>query len=327
MQVHGGEGYEQLRVADHAPAEAPPPYRGSRFREVWSVVQSDPYRALPEHVIGLREVLHLRTLVAIYRASRRTLYTPNDLLPPFDKPVHPLGICLRGRWRISAPTPYTGYFREGAEGLLIARASDNMGENRPARLRFLALAGKLYPTTDPDHAAPLRTANFVMNENLIGSHTKHFVDARLTTDLLPFRPHLDPRLKLPAGLLVASTFALADRATSITQALHRQLYPIAQLGEPASRPWRAPCVMRLVSDARNRRIETPDLREELAIRHHPEGIRYTIEVSDRRSILVPTRFRPIGEVVFTDSVASFSGDHRLHFHHPAFRHGHGRGAQ
>lgn len=297
-----------------------PTYAGSRFSEVWATVASDPYLTLPRKIIGLRNVLRPSTLMQIYAASRRTLHRRDDLLPAFDKLVHPVGICLRGSWRITETTPYSGYFRRGSEGLLIARASDNMGEVRPGRLRFLALAGKLYPTTDPNHTELLRPANFVMNENLIGTHTRYFVDARLATDLLPFRMHLDPRLKLPAGFLVALTFSLADRVTSVTQGLRRQLYPIALLGEGPDIQGISPRVMRFVGHTENRHVASPDFREELAIQHHPRGIRYHIEVSDRRAHLRPLRFRRIGEVCFTDSVVSYSGDHRLHFHHPQFRH-------
>jgi hypothetical protein len=299
--------------------EQRPPYVGSRFSEVWAAVNSDPYRMLPQRIVRLRDVLRPRTLVQIYASSRRTLRERNDLLPPFDKPVHPIGVCLRGRWRITEPSSYTGYFRHGSEGLLIARASDNMGETRAGRLRFLALAGKLYPTSDPDHVEPLRPANFVMNENLVGSHTEHYVDASLSTDLLPFRSHLDPRLKLPAGLLVACTFALADRATHITQSLRRQLYPIAQLGQPDGAAYSAPIALRLVPSAENRHVSSPDFREELLHAQRPNGIRYTIEVTDDQTYLRPRRYHPLGEIHFEEAVASFTGDHRLHFHHAQYR--------
>ncbi|HEX5657573.1 MAG TPA: hypothetical protein VFX59_10280 [Polyangiales bacterium] len=297
----------------------PPNYHGSRFEEVWDAVCSDPYRTLPERLIRVRDVLHPSALARIYRASRRTLRSPADLLPPFEKPVHPLGICLRGRWQIRAQTDYTGMFRAGSEGLLIARASENFGETRLGRLRFLALAGKLYPIADPKHARPLRPANFVMNQNLVGTHTPHYVDANLATDLLPFRMHLDPTPKLIGGLLVALSFAAADRAFHFRRALRRQLYPISTLGERDPRGCRAPQVMRFVPHPDNPRVDAADFRAELARAIEPRGLRYTIEVSDQKSVLRPLRFRAIGEVHFEQAVASFSGDHRLHFHHAAFR--------
>jgi hypothetical protein len=314
-ELRGGAAKKREQTASRHPHD-----QGSRFADVWSAVRSDPYAELPQKRIDARQILSLETLRGIHRAAQRTLRSQADLLPPFQKLVHPVGICLRGTWRITSATPYTGYFRQGSEGLLIARASDNMGENRAGRLRFLGLAGKLYPTTDPKHTELLRPANFVMNENLIGSHTEHFVDAHLATDLLPFRMHFDPRLKLALGALVATVFALADRAADFRQSLIRQLYPIAELGEQSSAKTRAPAVMRFVGVPQNLRIDTSELREELQMKHHPDGIRYEIQVAERSSLIAPRKYVRIGEVHFTESVTSCTCDHRLHFRHPPRRH-------
>ncbi len=293
---------------------------GSRFADVWRVIAADAYDALPDRRLRLTNISE-RFVQQLYGSARRTLERRDDLLAPFDKLVHPTGICLRGTWRITEATPYTGLFKTGAEALIIARASDALGEHRPGRLRLLGLAGKLYPTRDPGHTEPLPTANFVILENLGGTHTRHFVDATLTSDLLPLQPHLETLGKLPMGTLAGAAFALADRAWDLTRPLIRQLYPIAELGEAEPERARAPVVMRLVGSARNRRVETADLREELAMRYHPEGIRFELQVADHRSYLFRHGFRPIGELHFTDSVASYSGDHRLHFPHAPYRRG------
>jgi hypothetical protein len=300
------------------PPQQPAPstaYRGSRFADVWRAVSADPYDALPEKRLGLSSVPELISK-SIYRAARRTLETRADLLPAFDKLVHTVGICLRGTWTIDDTTRYTGLFKTGSKGLIIARASDAMGEQRAGKLRFMGLAGKLWATHDPDHEAPLPTGNFFTLENLSGSHTRHFLDATLTTDLMPLQPRVGVAGKIPVGLLAGPAFMLADRALSPTQAMIRQLYPIAELGEWERSDAVAPVVMRLVPSARSRRVETAELREELRMQHHPEGIRYDIEVADHRSWLLAHGFRRIGEIHFTDSVASYSGDHRLHFAHP-----------
>jgi hypothetical protein len=294
-------------------------YAGSRFAEVWRTVAAAPYGALPDRRLGLRDLPRL-IAKGIYAAARRTLTTREDLLPPFEKLVHPSGICLRGTWHITEPTSYTGLFATGSAGLIIARASDALGEHRAGKLRFLGLAGKLYDTTDPDHPEPRASANFVMLENLAGTHTEHFVEATLSTDLLPMRPHVGAALDLPLVAIVGPAFAAADRARQPTQPAIRQLYPIAELGDVVAGASRAPVVMRLVPSPRNRRVQTADLREELQMHHHPDGIRYDIEVADRRSYVLPRGFRRIGELHFTDSVASYSGDHRLHFAHAPYRH-------
>ncbi len=294
-------------------------YAGSRFGEVWSTIASDPYDLLPEQRIGFSTLVEFARK-SLYRSARRTLSTRHDLLPDFDKLVHPIGICLRGTWKITEPTPYTGYFGTGAQGLLIARASDNMGETRPGRLRFLGLAGKLYPTCNPRHAQPLRTANFLANENLIGSHTSHFAHASFSNDLLPFSMHADPRVEVPLGLLVAIVFAAAERATGHPpRPLSRPVYRIAELGEERPEHAMGPEVIRLVGSPDNRRVNTPDFREELDMAYHPDGIRFEIQVSDQRSYVFERSFRRIGEIHFTDSIASYSGDHRLHFAHAPTR--------
>jgi len=290
-------------------------YRGSRFADVWRAVSADPYDALPDKRLGLASLPELISK-GIYRAARRTLTTRADLLAPFDKLVHPVGICLRGTWLIDDSTRYTGLFKTGSKALIIARASDALGEQRPGKLRFLGMAGKLWPSDDPNHATPLPTGNFFTLENLSGTHSQHFVDATLSSDLLPVQPRAGIVAKLPLGALAGPAFMLADHARSPTQAMIRQLYPIAELGEWERSDAVAPAVMRLVPSPRCRRASTPDLREELRMEHHPDGIRYDIEVADRRSWLLARGFRRIGEIHFTESVASYSGDHRLHFAHP-----------
>lgn len=310
------------RVDRNALGGEPAPYVGSRFADVWRVVSADPYDALPDKRLRntqLPRLLHKGLLAA----ARRTLQTRADLLPPFEKLVHPTGICLRGEWRITEPTPYTGLFATGSAALLIARASDALGEHRPGKLRYLGLAGKLYPTLDPEHAAPLPTGNFLAVENLGGSHTSHFVEATFSTDVLPLYPHPGVTAKAPLLALAGAAFAIADRIRSPLQPAIRQLYPLAELDVEDRRQARAPVVMRLVGSPRNRHVESADLREELCMRHHPHGIRFAIEVADRRSYLVQRGFQPIGEIVFSEAVASYSGDHRLHFAHAPYRHGQG----
>ena len=307
--------------APHGPRRAAraETYAGSRFSEVWQALTAQPYERLPVSPVTASSTLRLLRK-NIYGAARRTLTRRDDLLPEFDKLVHPVGICLRGSWEITERTTYTGMFRKGSRGLLIARASDGLGEYRPGRLRFMGIAGKLYPTDDPEHLEPLPTGNFVMLENLGGSHTAHFVDAALSTDLVPMRPHAGLLWKLPLGLVAGTAFALADRALRPTQPMIRQLYPLAALGEEPDRAVHAPMVMRLIGAPSNRRVETADLRDELSMEHHPDGLRFEIHAADHRSYLFPHGFRRIGEIRFTESVASHAGDHRLHFAHAPYRH-------
>jgi hypothetical protein len=292
-------------------------YLGSRFADVWRTVEAEPYRELPQKRLGWRDVLRFLPKSLLHDAER-TLRDESDLLPTFDKLVHPVGIALRGVWHITEPTSFTGYFAQGSRALIIARASDALGEHRPGRLRFMGLAGKLYPTLDPEHREPLRTANFFTLENLAGSHSPHFAHSKFVNDLMPPVPHLGALMAGPLGVVAGAAFARADRTFDFTQPAIRQLYPIAELSLTRGKP-HAPTFLRLVGDAANPRFDSADLREELANAIHPAGLRFRIEVASEPSRFTPRRYHPIGSILFTEAVASAAVDHRLHFTHPRFR--------
>jgi hypothetical protein len=293
------------------------PYTGSRFADVWNVVSSDAYAVLPHQRVSVTSFFGWFEN-KLLNASRRTLSDRSDLLPRFQKLLHPNGICLAGTWRITEETPYTGYFATGSEGLIIARASTALSEVRSDQLRAFGLAGKIFPTTDPNHAAPLKTANFFTIEDLGGRDTAHFLDAENTNDIIniTIRPSLV--FKGPLALTVANAFQTADNASS-DETLIRQLYPIAELGEADPEAAVAPTWMKIVGAAQTARIDEVDFRDELAIDNYPDGISLDIYVADAGTRRGEKEWNYIGEIHFTDSVASDSCDHRLHFSHPGFR--------
>src|SRR4051794_34237717 len=99
-----------------------PPYAGTRFADVWAEVTSTPYASLPHTSVSVTRFFGLGVSY-LKNAAIRTINDQNDLLPHFDKLVHPNGVCLAGTWNITEPNEYSGYFTEGSRGLLIARAS------------------------------------------------------------------------------------------------------------------------------------------------------------------------------------------------------------
>src|SRR5262249_4676671 len=113
---------------------AAPVHAESSFAEVWQQVASDPYTRLPHDRV---------TLASFYGgfhdylqdASKRTLWSKADLLPRFDKLVHPNGVCLAGTWSITADTPWSGYFKKGSHALIIVRASDALGQSERGHYR------------------------------------------------------------------------------------------------------------------------------------------------------------------------------------------------
>ena len=302
-------------LAAAAPAEADD-YRGTSFDEVWSQVLSDPYTRLPHDQVTLSSFVgFLRD--KLLESSRRTLSDRRDLLPRFRKLLHPNGTCLAGTWTITEATPYTGYFRKGRQALFVGRASTALTATERGEYRAFGFAGKLFPTTDPD--AVVRTANFVTIEDLGGTLRDHYLDAQNTNDII--RISITPAgfFSTAIGIAVARAFSIADGTFDLTQTLVRQLYPIAELGEPASSRAVAPRWMMIVGSPGVPRFLADDFREELSLAHYPRGLRFDILVTDTGTRLGTKSWRKIGVLDVDDQVSSDSCDHRLHFPHPPFR--------
>ncbi len=302
-------------AAATAPAQADD-YRGTSFDEVWSQVLSDPYARLPHEQVTLSSFVGFLQ-DRLLESSRRTLSDRRDLLPRFRKLLHPNGTCLAGTWTITEATPYTGYFRKGRRALFVGRASAALTATQRGEYRAFGLAGKLFPTNDPDAVVP--TANFFTIEDLGGTLRDHFLDALNTNDIIRISITSEGFWNTAVGIAVARAFSLADGALDLTQTLVRQLYPIAELGEPASARTVAPRWMMIVGSAGVPRFLADDFREELSLEHYPGGLRFDILVADVGTRLGTKSWRKIGVIDIDDQVSSDSCDHRLHFSHPRFR--------
>ena len=130
-------------------------------------------------------------------------------------------------------------FRKGSKALIIGRYSTCCTETRRGRYRSLALAGKLYPTTDPDHNQPLRTANFFVQEDLGGTKSTAINDVELRNapDTTPWRRGLGLPVLLVTGLVLVARQA----------ALNPSALPDRRKSEkPDSEPTNTPEFMRLV---------------------------------------------------------------------------------
>lgn len=322
-------------------------YSGSRFREVVDALFANPYQAvwgrqgeppLPNQEVTIKTVfggLLLRAKpLRFERACERALDSGADLRwgpdgKGFTRMLHPNGICLIGRWEITEDTPYTGYFSRGSKALVIARFSSGAGGNLRGHIRSMALVGKLFPTTDPDHVTPLRTANFITQEDIGGTRTEYINDALLRNapDVTVFR-------RGPAGTLlikVASVFRRVDLQPTI-----RQVYPIAELGKPPGTPTRAPAFMQLLVTPGQPRVPGVglDVRDEVMAHIFDKGdatpkrtLTFDIEVTDEgKTSGSPFRvrrtfkhWRRIGRMVFDNAVISYNGDCVVHFTHPTWR--------
>ena len=322
-------------------------YRGSRFAEVHDALFANPYQKvwggpgeppLPTYEVTLRSVLRgvlpfgppyfFRQAVARAVDSKADLRWGPDR-KGFRRIIHPNGICLTGLWQITEETAYSGYFRAGSRALAVGRYSTCCAETRRGRQRSLSLVGKLFPTTDPDHAEPLRTASFITQQDLGGEPTDYINDAELRN--APNTTSWRRGLGVPILLVEAILFNQTDKKPT-----QRQLYQIAELGKPDGEPTRAPAFMRLVVDPAQPRIpgEALDFRDEIMAQIYDRGdpaakrtLTLHIEVTDEGSTRGPVFFQRrkfgnwtrIGTLVFDKAVASYNGDFVIHFNHPTWR--------
>ena len=325
-------GIQDLTQEDRA-------YGGSRFRDVVDALFANPYQrvwgAPNEPTFPVYKVT-FGSLVrgGFVKASARTLDSAADLRwgpdrKGFRRLVHPNGICLIGRWRVTAATPHSGYFSAGSEALIVARYSTCCTDTRRGQTRSLSMVGKLFPTTDANHATPLRTANFITQEDIGGTRTLYMNDAELRN--APDTTVTQRGAGAPILLLVAASFARVDQKPSI-----RQLYPIAELGKPPAEKTRAPEFMRLTVAPNQPRIpgDNIDFRDEVMTQIFDRGdptpkrsLVFTIEVTDEGTTSgLPIRerrtfknWRQIGAITFDKAVASYNGDFVIHFRHPTWR--------
>ena len=299
-------------------------YEGSTFEEVRAAVWAAPYQALPQWTVdsdtlgasGDDDGNHLLA------AARRTLGNRADLVdfPGGRKLFQANGICFTGTWRIDGASRWPGLYSAGTEALLIARASVSMSNTRRGGKRAFALAGKLFPTTDPRER--VHTANFFAMENALGTDDTHFLDAVL--DNHPVIEGLPPSLRqLFLGLRIQSDLKSADRAFGAAppDPTYRPLYPLAEAGPRAGAPGSAPRWMQLTVEPGTPRVDQPDFRDELRLSGYPDGrLRFVVRVADdAEGGKQAARWERIGVVEFTEDVASPGCDGRLHFAHPPLR--------
>jgi len=322
-------------------------FAGSRFSDVRDAVFANPYQKVwgaageapferftstfGSIIYGLMRFGVPWVLLA---AARRTLGSEADLRWGPDRKgyrrlLHPNGICLTGMWEIHEDTPYTGYFAKASRGLIIARYSTCCTETRRGYTRSLSMVGRIYPTTDRTHRDPLPTANFITQEDIGGDESASINDA-----LLRNAPNTTvSRRGLGAPILIFSglAFQIAE-----TQPTIRQVYQIAEIGKPAGAPTRAPEFMQL-SVAPGQPViagDALDFRDEIMAHIYDRGdaqpkrkLIFRIETSDTGTTRGPgfrerreiTNWRPIGTITFDEAVASYNGDHVIHFNHPPWR--------
>lgn len=291
----------------------------SRYSDLWSEIKSDSYGGvLPHYEVSISRFIEfsfsldpLKSLIA--RDARRTLSDTRDLRAPFTKLVHANGICLAGRWVIDTPTPYSGYFSDKSEGLIIARASVALNELKRGSYRSFGMAGKVFATLDPDEVS--RPANFFVLDDLAGTLRQEYLAAPLLNEP-PFtgKNVLSQGPSVVAlGAATAAAFALADHSPTL-----RQVYPIAQLGLTNLNKTKAPRWMLIQGSPESLKKMLNkyfDFRRDLEISNYAdERIIFDLSVASEGE----GQWKKIGYIEFVDSAISKTCDRRLHFSHPKF---------
>jgi hypothetical protein len=322
-------------------------YAGSRFSEIRNALFANPYQpvwsasgvsAMPRYEVTLASVLAgilpFGRPFGFLGAARRTVRSRADLRWGPDgkgarRLLHPNGICLFGRWDVTEHNPYSGYFRPGSSGLVIARYSTCCNRTTPEGPRSLSLVGKLFPTLDEEHTQPVKPAHFITQQDLGGETTSAINDAELRNapDTRAWRRGSG----LGVLLVTGATFPLADRQPAI-----RQLYEIAELEKPGGTSTVAPAFLRFrVADSQPIRAgPDTDFRDEIMSHIYDAGdpvprrtLVFDIEVTDTGSVRGPALYqrhsfsdwRRIGKLTFDRAIASYNGDFVVHFHHPPWR--------
>jgi hypothetical protein len=234
-----------------------------------------------------------------------------------------------GTWEITVDNPFSGYFKKGAKGLTIGRFSSDGNETKRGQRRSISLGMKIYPTTDVNHPTPLIPAGVIIQEDLGGMHTAFMNDAELVNmpSVHSYRRGIHGLIMLRAG----TYFLPLDKVADV-----RQNHEVAELGKPANVQTTTPEHMMMKMAAGQRRIEgvSLDFRDEMYAHlfkpgdQEPTGaMDFDLFVSDtgtRRGFpgfrrVTVSNWQRIGTVRFTEAVASYNGDHVIHFHHPGWR--------
>lgn len=238
--------------------------------------------------------------------AQRTLSESADYYPRLEKHLHANGICFTGTWTITANTPYSGYFKKAAQGLLVARASTALTETERGEPRAFAFAGKLFPTLKAD--TKVKTANFFTLDVLAGTQREHYLDVSMTNE-----PKTGFRFGvIPLAFNVLRVFSSAD-----DNAGFRPVSAIAELGLKNGEIVKSPRYLMIAPSAKNHKNDEKDFRDELNIeKRHRAGLSYSILVSDTSGDQDSKDWQTIGELLLTESKVSYGCDRRLHFAHP-----------
>lgn len=304
-----------------------------------------PYTELPTYKLDKKRI----NSGEFEKNSARTIDTHFDLKENDRiKIVHPNGVCVTGRWNITQEyqaNPYSGYFSNGRQGLVLARLSSEgdlvtipeelkpiSGHISGKKYISYGLVGKLFSTSDPGDTNPYKPAHFVVQTDIGGQTSSDLSDVEMMNapDVTAARRGLVDGGFIGGGARIlartAKAFDSVDESNSI-----RQTYEIAELSKLAQVSTNAPKYLNLVASTRHRKqLAKGDFRISIKdyIKKNAE-ISFDILVANQgrkdtkttllQKTIVTEPWKKIGELKFDDAVTSRVCDAQLHFHHPAWR--------
>lgn len=315
---------ENPRVDEFQPGDTHNP--GTRFDRVLEVLRSNPYEInrLPTRPAPIAAIRSKQMLAD----AGRTLDSTADIRAPFQRILHPNGVCLVGEWIMDKSSPYSGLFKQGSRFPIIARASPPHEEVVPRKSHMFSfgIVGKVFPSEDPQLA--VKTANFITQTDIGGylSPKSKILYSDLAMANAPDVTAVNRGAVLPAFSVLGNVLDQVDAMTT-----QRQIYPLAE-AHKAGETTRTPQFMKLTLDPS---LDTPgdgeeqDVRLEIWRHLQTKGpLIYDVTVSDDGRVIGPAFLRksfvhwdtaPIGRIVFTEAILSQACDDQIHFQHPAWR--------
>lgn len=294
-------------------------YTGSSFNDVFDIITDRNFiprseveiaelavyqkKLLPEYPVNSASLFSTRGALTL--DAMRTVSEKFDYYDRLAKKLHPNGVCVTGTWIIDQPSAYSGYFTKGSKGLFVGRISVASGPTDFSEKRGFGVAGKIFPTLNPDEN--IKTANFFAVDVLLGQTQQRFLDTSLTN-----QPEIGFDLSM-MGLMfnIASALSKADEDPGF-----RPLTQISKIGDPAQR--KTPKWMRLSVDQNIVKNSEKDFRNELLVAMRDnKSITLKVETSDVTSNRnSSTGWTQLGRIVLSHAVVSYGCDRRLHFSHP-----------
>jgi hypothetical protein len=252
------------------------------------------------------------------------------------------------------PNNLTGYFEKGKQGLIIARISTEGSIVSNRKTKSLSLVGKIFPTLDVNETVP--TASFITQDDLGGRSASEGVDGVLTIADVNMRnaPDFSVSKRIESGghdgflsfLATKNVFDKVDLEASV-----RQLYRISEAGLSTDEQSVTPKFMQINYSGERPVFANDEKLDDFRdwIIHHIQNyqpLTFDIALSSKGKIenvaksdddkttflghekkkikvLAVTGFewsQPIGQIVFDQVIAASGCDHRIHFHHPPWRH-------